>query len=311
MLRQAENRVKVEGILSEVNLETGSYDKNGKSTEYVRGNIKVLVNQTINGKAIDNEIPVQMFANKFTNAGKPNPAYESITKIKNEFVSIAAAGGEENADRIRITGADIRMNEYYDNNGNLVSYPRINASFATKIRKDDCHPEATFTIVMVIGQQDYQYNQECEIVKNSFGDDKYIVTGLVPQYGGRLDKINFVCSNENVINATREYWGIGETVKASGRLNFSSTTEVKQIEQGFGEPITQSRTVVVNELVITGGSQVPLEGEYAYDHKEIQEALAERQNRLEAEKNKPKVQTRTAPGPINNSKNMGFDGLGF
>ena len=310
MLRQAENRVKIEGILSEVNLENGSYEKDGRTIEYVRGNIKVLVTQVINGKPVENEIPVQMFSNRYTNAGKPNPAFESIMKVKNEFTSIAAAGGQEGADRVRITGADIRMNEYYDANGNLVSYPRINASFASKIKKDDCNPEATFTIVMVIGHQDYQYNQEGEIVKDYFGNDKYVVTGLVPQYNGRLDKINFVCSNENVINAVRDYWEVGETVKASGRINFSSTTETKKIEQGFGEPIVQNRTIVVNDLVITGGSQTPLEGEYAYDHNEIQAALAERQNRLEAEKNNPK--TRTAPRPIDtNNKKAVFDGLGF
>ena len=148
-----------------------------------------------------------------------------LWRKKNEFVSIAAAGGEDRADRVRITNADIRMNEYYDPNGNLVSFPRINASFVSKVKKEDMHSEATFTITMVVGHQDYKYNQDGEPVKDFFGNDKYIVTGLVPQYGGRLDKIDFICSNENVVNAVRDYWEVGSTVKASGRLNFSSTTE--------------------------------------------------------------------------------------
>jgi hypothetical protein len=58
MLRQAENKVKIEGILSEINLENGSYEKNGKQMETVRGSIKVLVQQNINGRPVDNEIPV-------------------------------------------------------------------------------------------------------------------------------------------------------------------------------------------------------------------------------------------------------------
>jgi len=309
MLRQAENKVKIEGILSEINLENGSYTKNGETVETVRGSIKILVQQNINGRPVEGEIPVYMFANKFTNAGKPNPAYESIMRVKNEFVSIAAAGGEDRADRVRITNADIRMNEYYDPNGNLVSFPRINASFVSKVKKEDMHSEATFTITMVVGHQDYKYNQDGEPVKDFFGNDKYIVTGLVPQYGGRLDKIDFICSNENVVNAVRDYWEVGSTVKASGRLNFSSTTETTKIEQGFGEPIYNNRTIIVNDLVITGGSETPLEGDFAYDTAEIQEALAERQARLEAEKNKPK--TRTAPAPVDNSKKAVFNGLGF
>ena len=45
MLRQAKNRVKIEGLLSEINLKYGSFvNKNtGRTVENVGGNIKVLV----------------------------------------------------------------------------------------------------------------------------------------------------------------------------------------------------------------------------------------------------------------------------
>ena len=150
-MRAAENKVRIEGILSEVDLDYGSFQKDGKTVECIRGSIKVLVNQNINGVPTSNEIPVHMFASKFTNKGTANPAYESIEKVKNEYTSIVAAGGEAGADRVRITSAQITMNEYYNADKRLISFPRITASFVTRIKKDECKPEATFVVEMVVG----------------------------------------------------------------------------------------------------------------------------------------------------------------
>ena len=107
-MRQAANRVKIEGILAETDLKYGSFQKNGETVESIGGSIKVLVHQEINGVATALEVPVYMFSSKYTKTGKINPSYESIEKVMKEFVSIAAAGGESQADRVRITNADIR-----------------------------------------------------------------------------------------------------------------------------------------------------------------------------------------------------------
>ena len=113
MLRQAENTVKIEGVLSEVDIKPGTFKKNGQIVDSIGGTIIVKVNQTINNEEKELTIPVHMFASKLTNDGRPNPAYASIEKVANEFVSIASAGGEEGADRVRITSGAIEMNEYY------------------------------------------------------------------------------------------------------------------------------------------------------------------------------------------------------
>lgn len=150
MLKQAENNCKIEGILSEIDLKTGSTVKNGKTVEYITGSIKVRVNQMLNGKEVELDIPVYMFSNKLKNDGNPNPAYASIERVMNEYVSIAAAG-IDSADRIRITGANIRMNEYYGQGDKLNSYPRINASFVTKVTDmTKYNPEASFSAVFMI-----------------------------------------------------------------------------------------------------------------------------------------------------------------
>ena len=45
MLREAENRIKIEGILSEIDLKYGSFQKDGKTNETIGGIIKIRVDQ--------------------------------------------------------------------------------------------------------------------------------------------------------------------------------------------------------------------------------------------------------------------------
>ena len=303
MLKQAENSVKIEGILSEIDLKTGTTNKNGKTVEYIGGSIKVRVTQMINGQEVDLEIPVYMFSNKLTNAGGPNPAYESINRVMTEYTSIAA-GGIDAADRVRITNGNIRMNEYYNQNGSLNSYPRINASFVTKITDlSKFNPEASFSAVFVIATMGHETDKDGVALENRFK-----IRGILPQYGGKVDVVDFYATNPNVIDAVSSYWTEKDTVKINGKLNFTSTVEEKMVEVDFGEPRMERRTVSVSELLITGGTQTPLDGEFAYDEDEIAAALQERQAYLATLKEKAKQKESGAKAAPAAKK--GFD-LGF
>lgn len=302
-MRQAENKVKIEGILSEVDIKKGSYVKNNKNVESIGGTIKIKVVQNINGEDIELEVPVHMFAQKFTNSGAKNPAYESIEKVMNNYTSIAAAGGEENADRVRITSGQISMNEYYSQTGQLVSYPRITTSFINQIKKADCNPEATFSMEFVVASKDY------EVDKDGVETDKYKIMAVLPQYGEKVDLVPLYALGEGVISAISTYWNEGDTVKAVGKLNFSSKTEEYLQKVDFGEPIKSSRTINVSELIITGGTQFPLEDEYAFSEDEIRKALTERKARLEESKAKSsnkKAKTTTTPSLSAAISDMGF-----
>ena len=291
MLESKENSVKIEGILSEIDLEAGSYMKDGKSVDKIGGSIKVRVTQMLNGEKVELDIPVYMFANKLTNKGTANPAYASIERVMNEYKSIAAVGIDA-ADRIRITGAQIRMNEYYGQNGNLNSYPRINASFVTKITDlSKYNPEATFSAIFAIGSMGYETDKDGVEIPN-----RYKIRGIMPQYGGSVDVIDFFATSPNVIDAVSSYWEQGDTVKINGKLNFTSKTEEKIVEVDFGEPRIERKTISVSELIITGGSQTPLEGDFAFDMDEIHNALEDRQARLAELKAKQKAkESKTAP----------------
>ena len=304
MLKQAENSVKIEGILSEIDLKTGTSTKNGKTIEYIGGSIKVRVNQAINGENVELDIPVFLFSNKLKNDGNPNPAYASIERVMNEYVSIAAAGIDA-ADRIRITNANIRMNEYYGQGGNLNSYPRINASFITKVTDlSKFNPEATFSVVFMIAAMGYETDKDGVENKN-----KFKIRGILPQYGGKVDVVDFYATSPNVISAVSSYWSEKDTVKINGKLNFTSAVEEKMVEVDFGEPRMERRTVSVSELIITGGTQTPLDGDFAFDEDEINEALKERQATLAAKKEEAKKKE-NAPKKAAPAK-KGFSDLGF
>jgi hypothetical protein len=304
MLRQAENKVKVEGILSEINIEPTTFEKNGTTQEALRGNILVKVNQTINGVDKELVVPVHLFAPKLTTRGTPNPAYTSAQKLMTEFVSIAAAGSEEAADRIRIINADLRMNEYYAQDGRLVSFPRVHASFFNKIKKEDCRPEASFELSFAVaGMSD-------EVDRNGELTGRYMVKALVPQYAGKVDVIPLYAVSDKVISAVSNYWETGKSFKAHGKLDFSSTTEITLEESGFGDPVEKIRTVNTSDLIITGGAQEPFEGEFEFNADELQAALAERKARLEAQKDRDMSRTAQKQTPAKTAT-AGFNDLGF
>ena len=304
MLRQAENRCKIEGILAEIDIKPGSFNKNGQMMESIGGHIIVKVTQKISGEEKELAIPVHMFASKLTNKGTPNPAYESIKKVMDEYVSIAASeNGEDGADRVRITSGSVRMNEYYSQDGRLISFPRVNASFVSRINKADCKPEATYTAEFVVA------NKAEEIV-NDEPTGRYRIDAIIPQYGGKVDVVPMYAQSPGVIDAVSTYWNVGDTVKANGRLDFSATTETIIEEVDFGEPIEKTRTINKSDLIITGGSQEPLEGDFAFDNAEIQSALADRKTRLEAQKDKDMSRAASRPTPAQSTSN-GFADLGF
>ena len=297
------NVVKIEGILSEIDLDYKDFTKNNTTVKAIGGVIKIRVNTAINGTDTELEIPVHMFAAQLTNAGAPNPAYESIERVKNEYVSIAASD-IDHADRVRITKGQINMNEYYGQDERLISFPRITASFVTKIKKEECKPKAEFNVTFMVGKTGY------ELDRDGVETDKYKVTGMVPQYGGKVDVVPFFAYNPGVIDAVSNYWNEGDTVKATGRLNFTSKTETRMVEVDFGEPTEETRTISVSELVITGGSSTPLDGEFAIDYDDIKVALEDRKSRLAESKAKAtkKGTSGKAPAPTSGNK---FKDLGF
>lgn len=287
-MRISENQVKIEGILSEVGLETATFNRKGQTTECIRGTVKIRVEQDINGTMTTMEVPVSAFASRYTNAGAENPAYNSLKDVMENYKSIAACGNIDDADRVRITNGSLQENVFYAKNGDLVNTSRISASFINKIAKNECKPEATFTATIVVG------NKSDELDRDGTPTNRLNVNGVIIQYGERADLIKFIVAKPDAKNHIEQYWNDGDTVRVQGKVNFSSKTEYIEEEVGFGEPIKTAKTTSVHELLIESGSAGCLEGDAAYDIKDIQSALAARKVRIEETK-KPVVSAPSKP----------------
>lgn len=278
-MKQAENIVHIEGILSEVDIKTGLTKATATkpAKDYIAGEVKIRTTVMINGAPTDLEVPIRMFATKLTNKGTENPGYAAIEKLT-QMTSIAACGDIERADRVRFNKADIRANEFYSQD-KIISYPTISGTFCQKIRKEDCVDTSAFSNVIVVGA----IKEEVDI--NGELTDRLEITGILPQYGDKVDVIKYVVASEAAKNYIKTYWNKGDTVRVAGIANYSFRTISKEIEMGFGEPEIQTRTVSVRELLVTKGSQGALDEEFSYDADEISKSLAERQARLNELKN--------------------------
>ena len=308
MFRQAENKVKIEGIISEIDLKYGSFERDNKPVENINGSIKVLVEQVINGEEVQLNIPVHMFATKYTRAGKINPSYESIETVMKEFNSIAATHDKSTADRVRITNASIKMNEYVGKNGTIVSYPRIQASFVSRAT-GDFKPEASFSLEFVVSR----YGRVVDSDGVEVDPAKLEIEVIVPQYTSEnasamnVDVVKLYATKNTVIDAIEQYWTAGKCFKASGRLNFTSRTETVTQEVDFGEAQESVRTVNISEFIVTGGSQEPLDGDYAWDVDDIKAGMGARKERLEDLKNGTKSVAKKAPAQNGgNKQDFGF-----
>lgn len=296
---QSENIVKIEGILAETDLEEKKFLKDGKQTEAIGGSITIRVEQKIGEKDVVSDVPVYMFATKFTKKGTANPAYENIKNIKDNYISIAASD-ETHADKVRITNGDIRMNEYYGRNGNLISFPRINASFVQRVREsEEFTPKAEFTCTAVVLQQDYELDKD----QNETG--RYLLKTAIVQYGDRLDVVPFVVESKKAINYISSNWESGNTVRINGKLNFSFKVIREVKESAFGDPVVDERTISTSELIVTGGSD-PIEGEGSYNSEDIQAGLAKRMANLETLKNKANTKKAPAPATSFQQTDLGF-----
>lgn len=279
MLKQTDNIVRIEGILSEVSVESRSFERDGKTVDALGATLKIRVHQEVNDTPYDMEVPVHMFATKITKTGSVNPAYRTIEKIREEYVSIAS-GGLATADAVRITRGDIRMNEYFDANGRERSEPRVNASFVDRISREECVDEASFLMTAVVGGINDDFDREGNPTNH------LSLKAFIIQYNGKLDVVPMKVMAPNAMSHIRTYWNEGDTVRIKGLLHFSSETTFTVEEVGFGDPIRTPKTNFVSDLIVTSGSASGLDGDQALDIEEVQKALTERKARLEVLKEK-------------------------
>lgn len=304
MLREAKQNVYVEGILSEVELETSTMMTNGKSNEYVRGNIVIKTKANLGTETKDVLVPINVFAFKLKKDGNPNPCYSSIMKVKNDFVSIASVGDESQADCISTYGAKLEMNEFFNADGKMIAVPRIRCSMFSKISKDRLDYKANFeTEAFVLSMLPELDNDGVEI------DNSLIVKVAIPGYGEKINVFDFTAKNPNVVQAVQSLWQNGDTVRVTGAFDFSKTVVTEKTDTDFGIGVEKEKTYSRKDLLILGGSKPDPDG---YEPAEMEKAMQKRKEKLmeQKERDASKARNKTAPSQAAMATDFSTD-LGF
>lgn len=284
-IREAENRVIIEGTLKENNLQLDV--KNGKTK--IMGE---LVIQTGSEKELHT---IKMLAMELKADGSENGLFKSLKTVMEDYKSIASVGIEE-ADRVRITAGKLGLNEYYDQSGtNLKTYQQVSTNFINRLAaNEEMTPRAEFEVEIYI-------SSISEEVKGEENTGRLIIKSLIPIYGGRIIPFNFIVADEELIDAVQSSYEKGCTVKIFGDL--LSTIEVTKSTVGtaIGKGREKIVKTAIKEFIFTSG-ELPYEEDNAnrYDREVIKKAYAERELYLQELKKK-----KTPGTPAPSQKNTG------
>ena len=272
-MKQANNDVRIEGYLSEVDLEV-KVDK--ENNTYIAGEVTIEVPQTISGKDDISEVVVRVWARETTKTGKENPAFKQAKELLDNGISLAACGGDHNtADKISVGGASLVENQFVSKDGRKVCYNYIRGSFFNKATKS-FNPQATFSTEIVIKAIEREE-------KDDVDTGRLLIDGVIVQYNDNCDSVRFVAESPDAINFISTSWQEGDTVRLFGHIRYSveeSTVEAVE-EVAFGETPTKVVKKSVKEFVITSGSH-PYPSESAYDPEDIIKALKAKKDAFEA-----------------------------
>lgn len=280
------NSVSIAGILKELDITEG---KTTEGKDWVSCKATIKVDQEVNGKATENEIPVRLFAMKKNQDGSDSKMYPIIVGYREKFTSLAACPEDqpEKASKVVIQTTNITKpngtiveNVWVDpNSGEARTGWAINAKFLNEPR-GVFEEEAKFELSGVV------LNKTRETDANGEETGRLKIKFAVVGYKGKVDVINLIAASENAVNFIEQNWEDGDTVNLNGVISFNQSQKVWYEEQGFGEPIKRTKTETRKELIILGGSPAGLEDTYSYDANDIKSGLAERQVRVEEMKNK-------------------------
>ena len=269
IMNQANNKINVVGKLLDAVVNDGTLTDGRK---YKRANITVRTTQTYGGREETSEIPISMFAAQYTQQNKPNPGYAQIENLME--MNTAQNVGIDNADTVRISGANIRENNFVSrNSGQLIHGWQVNTSFINTTTIADV---ASFVIDVYIMDMKPEEDREGEET------GRLIIKGGIVQYNGKLDVIDFIVENPDTIDYIERNWNIDDTVEVRGRIRVTAVEDKpKATESSWGEDVPEATTRTVRELIITKGSDSPYEEDFAYDKTDIKKAFNVRKAMIE------------------------------
>lgn len=263
-LRELQNNVEIVGAIKKIELEEKKSARTGK--EFIAGNVTIEV---VENKDRIHNIRVRVFSNKFKKNGDLNGLFKGYKTVKDEY---------QPGDLVRVTG-DLRLEEYYGRNNNLVSFNSVSGTFFNRVEDnaENARHRALATIESVI----------MEIISET--DAEGLPTGnlrvnaFTVGYNGRVIPLNDVIISEQLGEQFKGMYTPGSTGLITYKINNYaelSEEEVEQEQAGFGSAARVETNVVtdfVSNLEIIGGDLPYSDGVSEYSPLDIEQANKNRE----------------------------------
>lgn len=264
---QGQNKVNVVGKLSSVTFRQGKFSD---GREYESANMIVQVKQTYGGREETSDVPVSLFASRYTKNNTLNPGYTQLQELKN-FNTIQNVGVDE-ATTVRISGANLRENIFASRSGQIINTWQISTSFiGSTVNMLD-----TASFVMDIFILDMKPEED----RDGETTGRLLIKGAVVQYNETLDVLNFVVEQPEAVEFIERNWNMNDTVTVKGRIRVTAV-EAEPVKSSWGEDVPESTTRTVRELIITTGDDSGKEEDFAYDPADIKKLFNARKARIE------------------------------
>ena len=249
------NSEKIEGRLYTHNLtikQVQNKDSKNYGTDFISGTVDIATDEELL-----NVIQVHFtYVTETTSSGKTNQTYVNLKKIIEGAKTVVSDGPEE-AMKLRIDTA-LALNDFYNNNGDLVS-TKVNEGGFVTILNGELSPEEernTFTADMLITSV---IRTEADPEKN-VEKDYLTVKGAIFNFRNNLLPVDFKVTNEQGM----EYF---ESLDASqsnpvftklwGKIKSANIVNEVKEDTAFGEAAVRTFTKKVKEWIITGSAKEP------------------------------------------------------
>ena len=253
-MRKAINTERIEGRVYQHSLAVKTVQNQTSANfgkEFISGNIEVAVDE-----AGLNVIPVHFtYVTPTTSAGNENRTFTALKRILDGGKTWITDGKDE-ALKVRIDTA-IALNDFYTQDGNLVSVKTNEGGFVTIISELGVEGERnTFAADMVItGVTRVEASEQ-----NGLDADYVAVKGAIFNFRNDLLPVEFMVKNEN---GMKHFEDLGVTgaepiyTKVWGKINCGTITNEVVEESAFGEASVRTYERKTKEWVITGTAKVP------------------------------------------------------
>lgn len=223
------------------NAESANYGK-----DFISGNLEIAVDE----EGL-NVIPVHFtYVTAETKSGAKSPTYAALARIIEENKTWTTVGKDQ-AEKIQVNSA-IALNDFYNQNDELVSAKRVEGGFISSIRelKADVSQRNTFdTDMLITNVKRVEANEEREIPEHAE------ISGAIFNFRNDLLPVTYTIADK----AGMDYFeGLGATsaepvfTRVWGNINCKTKTVTNEIESAFGEPAVRTYNRTEREWVISG-----------------------------------------------------------